>query len=102
MDTRRVFHVQATSGASTSTRSPGQPTPGQLIRAAREREGLTREELARQAEVSTSTVGRLELRDQLPNTLALARIAARLGIPVNDLLPAELQVAPTASAAAAP
>jgi transcriptional regulator with XRE-family HTH domain len=75
---RKVLHM---SGA-TDARSPGR-----VIRAARERAELTREELAREAQVSTSTVARLELKDRLPNALALARIAARVGVPVSALLP---------------
>jgi transcriptional regulator with XRE-family HTH domain len=62
-------------------------SPGRVIRSAREAAGLTREELAREAQVSTSTVARLELRDRLPNALALARIAARVGVPISSLLP---------------
>jgi transcriptional regulator with XRE-family HTH domain len=74
-------------------------SPGQLVRAARLAIGLTKEKLAYEAEVSLSTISRLELQDQLPATLPLARIAARLQIPVEQLLPEELRV--TASAAAA-
>lgn len=76
---RRFLHMQAASPVS----------PGRLVRAARERADLTREELARDAQVSTSTIARLELKDRLPNALALARIAGRVGVPVTDLLPAE-------------
>lgn len=73
---RSFFHMQAASPVS----------PGRLVRAARERADLTREELAREAQVSTSTIARLELKDRLPNALALARIAGRVGVPVTDLL----------------
>lgn len=59
------------------------------MRDARERAGLTREEAARLAGVSTSTLARLELNDRLPNAGALARIAARVGVPVADLFPSE-------------
>lgn len=69
-------------------------SPGYKIRSAREAAGLTREEFARQARVSTSMVARLELRDQLPNSYSLGRIAALAGIPVTDLLPpADLRAA---------
>lgn len=57
------------------------------MRDARERAGLTREEAARLAQVSTSTLARLELADRLPNAMALARIAAQVGVPVADLFP---------------
>lgn len=63
-------------------------SPGQVIRAAREELDLTREELARDAQVSTSTVARLELNNRLPNALALARISTRVGVPLADLLTA--------------
>lgn len=89
MDGRKVFHVKTTPDASG---------PGRLVRSAREREGLTREELGRQAGVSTSTVARIELYDHLPSALALARVAARLKIPVNELLPGELRVPEVAAA----
>jgi transcriptional regulator with XRE-family HTH domain len=62
-------------------------SPGLIIRTAREALGLSRDEFAHQARVSTSMVARLELRNQLPNTNALHRIAARAGVPLVDLLP---------------
>ena len=68
-------------------------SPGRLIRAAREAADLTRENLAHETGVSTSTIARLELKDQIPNVLALTRIAGRLGIPVVDLLPEPERVA---------
>lgn len=74
-------------------------SPGRLIRTARERANLTREELARKAQVSTSTVARLELNDRLPNALALARIAGRVGVPVAELLPADPGLQPATAAA---
>jgi transcriptional regulator with XRE-family HTH domain len=68
--------------------APGESqSPGRQIRSARERAGLTREELARRAQVSTSTVARLELADRLPNTHALVRIVAQVDVAITDLLP---------------
>jgi transcriptional regulator with XRE-family HTH domain len=74
--------MQAATDARLDT-----PTPGERIRTAREAVGLSRERLAYEAEVSTSTVARLELSSRLPNALALARIAARVGVPIADLIP---------------
>lgn len=68
-----------------------------MIRASREQSGLTREELARDSKVSTSTVARLELNDRLPNALALARIAARVGVAVTDLLPSSREPVATST-----
>lgn len=58
---------------------------GQQIRQARGRSGLTREQLAARAEVSVSTIVRLENLDQLPNAESLARITAALGISLDAL-----------------
>lgn len=74
---------------STPTAARPASSPGQVIRAAREDAGLSREKLAYETGVSTSTLARLELRNRLPNALALARIAARVGVSVADLLPSE-------------
>lgn len=57
------------------------------LRDARERRGLTREQLAVRAEISTSTIARIELNDHLPGAAALARLADVLGVSVHDLLP---------------
>jgi transcriptional regulator with XRE-family HTH domain len=62
-------------------------TPGQVIQQARKAAELSREKLAAEAGVSTSTIVRLERQEQLPNVAALVRIAARLSVPVTDLLP---------------
>lgn len=61
-------------------------TPGQIVRSARESAGLTREQLALRAGVSTSTIARLELADRLPKAHGLGRIAAVLDVPVASLL----------------
>lgn len=62
-------------------------SPGQVVRTARTRAGLSREKLAAETNVSTSTIVRLERTDALPNVNALVRIATRLDVPVADLLP---------------
>lgn len=72
--------MQAPTDASTAS-------PGELVRAARVKAGLSREKLAVLADVSMSTVVRLERSDQLPNAHALVRIAAGVGIAAADLLP---------------
>ena len=59
---------------------------GTRARNLRERAGLTREQLGRNAKVSTSTVARLELSDKLPGTANMMRIAAALGVGVNDII----------------
>lgn len=78
--------MQATADAAPDL------TPGRKVRQAREALGLSREALAYESDVSTSTVARLELYERLPATLPLARIAARLQLRVDDLLPADLRV----------
>lgn len=57
------------------------------LREARERHGLTREELARRAGTSTSTVARMELAGHIPNGATIARLAAVLDVPMGDIIP---------------
>lgn len=64
-----------------------------MIREAREKAKLSREKVAADADVSVSTIVRLERDDRLPNVAALARIAARVSVPVVDLFPAHESVA---------
>lgn len=59
---------------------------GLRVRLLREQKGLTREQLALAASVSTSTVARLELQDRLPSTSNTLRIAAALDVEVGHLL----------------
>lgn len=54
----------------------------------REAAGLSREKLARLADVSTSTIVRLE-DGQVPGGVALARIARALEVPIEALIPAD-------------
>jgi transcriptional regulator with XRE-family HTH domain len=78
MHGRKVFQVQATPDESLVP-------PGQLIRTARQAVGLSQERLARDADVSTATIVRLERAGKLPNVPALVRIAGRLGISLDEL-----------------
>lgn len=63
---------------------------GSQVRRRREELGLTREMLAHNSGVSTSTVARLELDDKLPSAEGLARIARQLGISLDGLLGAKI------------
>ena len=69
--------------------------PGTRVRQRREEVGLSREKLAFKANVSSSTVARLELSDKLPGSAALIRIAQTLGLSLDELTE---MVAPQASA----
>lgn len=59
---------------------------GKLARTAREAAGLSRERVAQLADVSTSTITRLENEDRVPNALTLSRIAAAIGVTTSYLL----------------
>jgi transcriptional regulator with XRE-family HTH domain len=74
--------MKALTDAAIST-----PSPGDLVRDARRRAGLSREQLAVAAGISMSTVIRLERDGKVPNAAALVRIASRVGLPAADLLP---------------
>lgn len=63
-------------------------TPGALVRQRREQRQLSRERLARQADVSSATIVRLELHEQLPNVAALGRITRELDLTIDELLSA--------------
>lgn len=56
------------------------------LRAAREARGLSQSRLARLADVATSTVNRIERGERIPRVDVLARLAAELGVSVDDLL----------------
>jgi transcriptional regulator with XRE-family HTH domain len=64
---------------------------GTRVRQRREEIGLSRERLARDADVSTSTVTRLELNNKLPNTVNLLRIARILNLPLDELVADEVE-----------
>jgi transcriptional regulator with XRE-family HTH domain len=56
------------------------------VRAARERAGLTREQLAVRAGLSSSTLYLAE-RAGLVSAMTAAKLAAALGVPVEELRP---------------
>ncbi len=62
---------------------------GPRLRAARQARGWTLDELARQAGVSASTLSRLESGKRQASLELLLPVTRRLGIRVDDLLPAE-------------
>lgn len=59
---------------------------GQLIRSKRESQGLTQFELAKKSNVDRNYIGMLERGERNPSYLSLQKIAAGLGIPVNQLI----------------
>jgi transcriptional regulator with XRE-family HTH domain len=62
--------------------------PGRLLRAARQRAGLTQRELARRADTSQSVVARIEQGRTDPSTATLARLLAAAGFELRaDLSP---------------
>ena len=60
---------------------------GQRLRELRLARGMSQAELARQAEVTTNYVSRLEGGGAAPGIDLVARLALALGVPVADLLP---------------
>lgn len=67
----------------------------------REALGLSREALARLADVSLSTINRFELEGHIPGALVLRRIARALGATVEDLLPPAPEPQPETNGAVA-
>lgn len=61
-------------------------TLGSRVRTRREEKGLTREDAAREAGMSTATLARIELNDHVPNARALGRLAELLDLPLSDLV----------------
>ena len=59
---------------------------GTRVRERREELGISRERLAYEAAVSVSTVTRLELSDQLPNTASLLRIARVIDLTLDEIV----------------
>ena len=59
---------------------------GQLIRSKRECQGLTQFELAEKSNVDRNYIGMLERGERNPSYLSLQKIAAGLGIHVNQLI----------------
>ncbi|MDF2920395.1 MAG: family transcriptional regulator [Microbacterium sp.] len=62
---------------------------GPRLRAARQERGLTLEELAERAGMSTSTLSRLESGKRQANLELLVPLTRQLGIRIDDLVPAE-------------
>ncbi|WP_158098255.1 helix-turn-helix transcriptional regulator [Faecalibacterium sp. An192] len=61
-------------------------TTGQLIKAARKKAGMTQEELGKKIGVSGSSMAQWENDLRNPKLDTLQRIAAALGVPVQDLI----------------
>lgn len=59
---------------------------GERVRSLRGERGLSQERLARAADVSTSTIRRLELTGELPHTTTLIAVARALGVSVDALV----------------
>ena len=64
---------------------------GTKVRDRREQLGISREKLAATADVSTSTVARLELENRIPSTINLLRIARVIDLTLDDLMSDELE-----------
>jgi transcriptional regulator with XRE-family HTH domain len=60
---------------------------GERIKAARKAAGLTQEQAARAADITTSTFQKLEAGNQMPRLDTAGRIAAALGVPLVHLFP---------------
>jgi transcriptional regulator with XRE-family HTH domain len=61
---------------------------GERLREVRLSRGMSQAELARQAEVTTNYISRLEGGGAAPGIDLVARLAGSLGIPMSELLPA--------------
>lgn len=61
-------------------------TMGQLIKAARERAGMTQEELGKKIGVTGVAIMRYEKGQRQPRLAQLQAIAAALGVPVQELI----------------
>ena len=61
-------------------------TTGQLIKAARKKAGMTQEELGKKIGVSGSSMAQWENDLRNPKLDTLQRIAAALGVPVQELI----------------
>ena len=59
---------------------------GEKLQILREREGMSREELANRADVSRQTVARWETENVYPDTELLVRLARIFAVPVEELL----------------
>jgi len=59
---------------------------GAIVRALREKRGLTQEQLAELAEVSATYIGFVERGDNVPTLIIILQIASALGVSPADLL----------------
>jgi transcriptional regulator with XRE-family HTH domain len=59
---------------------------GERIRALRQQQGLTLEDLAGQANISASHLSRLERGQTQPSFIVAAALADHLGVPLSQLL----------------
>ncbi|MEX0617023.1 MAG: helix-turn-helix transcriptional regulator [Candidatus Woykebacteria bacterium] len=60
---------------------------GRTIRKLRKEAGLTQEELAEKAKISTTYIGYIEIGQKKPALSTLSRIASALKVKVKDLIP---------------
>lgn len=60
-------------------------TPGDIVRQRREELGISRERLAVDLNIHSSTIGRLE-RGQLPTTTTMVAIAKALGLSLDEIV----------------
>lgn len=61
-------------------------TTGERIKAARKKAGMTQKEIAEKAGTATGTIQQYELGKRQPRLAQLQRIAAALGVPVQELV----------------
>ncbi len=59
---------------------------GEILKAARERAGISQEELGMRAGLHRTAVGQLERGERTPRADSVIRLAGSLGIPAGDLL----------------
>jgi transcriptional regulator with XRE-family HTH domain len=61
------------------------PALGKALLAKRERDGLTQEDVAHQAGVTTGTLARIELAQTAPEWMTVRQIAEALGLSLPEL-----------------
>ena len=71
-------------------------TIGATVHELRQSKGLSRERLAVAADVSSSTIERLELEGRIPKLNLLRRIARALDVSVHELIPDDAPDEPAA------
>ena len=60
---------------------------GRQIQKLRKEKGYTQEELAEKLHISLSYVGKIEIGERKPNLKMLYKIAKKIGVKVNELIP---------------